>query len=167
MSKTTPMIALAVCCACASPDPTVVGPAEQPPDAALQADPGAFASLAELTRPAGDPPAGWVNDPAELGPDFPQRASNCDLVTFPFPAAVQPYVHPAAACRQREWGHSGIVRQQGRDLHVTTLRVCDGAPGDITEIRLCNLEWKSRPTTWGMAGPSGCVAIEVSPTCGV
>jgi len=99
----------------------------------------ALSSDASVSHPTGDPPEGWVAEPTELAPDYPQSASSCDLVTFPFPAVVKPYLHPTAACQQRDWGNSGIVRQQGRDLHVTSLKACGGGPGDITEIRLCAL----------------------------
>jgi hypothetical protein len=75
--------------------------------------------------------------------------------------------HPTAACRERQWGQSGIYRQQARDIHVTSLPNRCGGPGDIDEIRLCSLAWKSRPTPYGLAGTAGCIVVQLEVTCGV
>jgi len=37
--------------------------------------------------------------------------------------------------------------------------------GDITEIRLCKHGWENQQTTWGKAGPLGCIGVTVTPTC--
>src|SRR6266513_4374121 len=109
-------LAAALCCACTSSERRSAAPSE-PTLAAPSGDFASFAAAVNGTEPSGDPPPAWINNPAELGPEFPQSASNCDFVEFPFPAAVQPYLHPYAACRERAWGGSGIHRQQGRGLH--------------------------------------------------
>jgi hypothetical protein len=106
-----------------------------------------------------------VYHPAALDPGFLQADSNRDLVTFPFPAAVSVYVHPTAACQEKASGVSGIHRQQGRDLHVSSLKGCGGGPGDIAEIRLCKLGWANTTTPYGPAGPNACVGLKVVPTC--
>ena len=159
------LLVLAAACATLASCDSSANPAE-PTGAQHTVDVATLTSW-DVAQPDGDPPPAWIDNPVSLGPDMPQSASNCDLVTFPFPATVQPYRHPDAVCRQREWGSSGIVRQQGRGLHVTTLPKCNGQPGDITEIRLCKIGWANQQTTWGKAGPLGCVAITLSSTCEV
>jgi hypothetical protein len=88
---------------------------------------------------------------------------------FGWPATIPKWdFHPTAACLQRQWANSGIYRQQGRDIHVTSLpNLCGGQQGDINEIRLCSLAWKKRQTPWGLAGGAGCIGVKVEATCGV
>jgi hypothetical protein len=159
------LLALATaCCIAASCDRPSATPSEptvlaQTPDAVLPS------ATSDLLAPGVYPPQAWVDNPAELGPEVPQSASNCDLVTFPFPPSVDVYRHPNAVCREREWGSSGIVRQQGHDIHVASLPKCNGLPGDIKEIRLCKVGWALQQTPWGKAGPLGCIGVTVTPTC--
>ena len=156
------VLALAIiCCAAVACERAASTPAE-PTLAAITATPPVNF---DVGNPEGDPPQAWVDNPTEIGPDVPQSASNCDLVNYPFPATLQAYYHPNAVCRQKEWGNSGIIRQQGHDLHVTTLPKCNGGPGDIAEIRLCKHGWENQQTTWGKAGPLGCIGVTVTPTC--
>jgi hypothetical protein len=154
----------ALCAACTSNEHRRAVPSEPTLDQSF-VDGGQFAAAEFGTEPSGDPPPAWVDNPAELDPDIPQSVSNCDLINYPFPATVHVYLHPDAVCRQREWGNSGIVRQQGRRLHVTSLPKCSGGPGDIAEIRLCKVGWANQQTTWGKAGPLGCIGIKIVPTC--
>ena len=114
------------------------------------------------------PPDDWVSSPAELSVDFPHDASNCDFTMFGLPATIPQWdFHPTAACRQRQWGESGIYRQEARQIHVTSLpALCAGGPGDIDEIRLCSLAWKRAQTPYGLAGGAGCAIIKVEATCG-
>jgi hypothetical protein len=114
------------------------------------------------------PPPGWINAPAELAPDFPQANSDCDFVMFGLAPTIPKWdFHATAACQQRQWGNSGIYRQQARDIHVTSLPKMCGGPGDIDEIRLCSLAWKNTPTPFGLAGGAGCVVVKLEVTCGV
>ena len=115
------------------------------------------------------PPDDWVFSPEELDPDFPHDASNCDFTMFGLASTIPQWdFHPTAACRQRQWGQSGIYRQQGGDIHVISLpRFCGGAPGDIDMIRLCSIAWKNKPTPFGLALGAGCVLVKVEATCGV
>lgn len=113
------------------------------------------------------PPDAWVFSPAELD-NFPHDASNCDFTMFGLaPTIPQWDFHPTAACRERQWGQSGIYRQQARDIHVTSLPKLCGGPGDIDEIRLCSLAWVNRPTPYGLAGAAGCIVVQLEVTCGV
>jgi len=114
------------------------------------------------------PPDDWVFSPAELDPDFPHDASNCDWTMFGTPPTIPQWdFHPTAACRQRQWGQSGIYRQQARQIHVTNLPNRCGGPGDIDEIRICSLAWKNKPTPFGAAGGAGCAVVKLEVTCGV
>ena len=115
------------------------------------------------------PPDDWVFSPAELDPDIPQSTSNCDFTMFGLAPTIPKWdFHPTAACRQRQWGQSGLYRQQARDIHVTSLpKLCGGASGDIDEIRLCALSWKNKPTPYGLAGGAGCIVVKLETTCGV
>jgi hypothetical protein len=114
------------------------------------------------------PPNDWIFSPAELEPNIPQSTSNCDFVMFGLAPTIPKWdLHPTAACRQRQWGQSGIYRQQARDIHVTSLPNRCGSPGDIDEIRICSLAWKNKPTPLGLAGGAGCVVVKLEVTCGV
>ncbi len=114
------------------------------------------------------PPDGWIFSPAELDPNIPQSTSNCDFTMFGLAPTIPKWdEHPTAACRQKQWGHSGIYRQQARDIHVTSLPKMCGGPGDIDEIRLCSLAWVQRQTPWGLAGGAGCIVVKLETTCGV
>jgi hypothetical protein len=114
------------------------------------------------------PPDDWVFSPAELSVDFPHDASNCDFTMFGVPPTIPQWdFHPTAACRQRQWGQSGIYRQQARQIHVTNLPKLCGGPGDIDEIRICALAWKNKPTPYGLAGGAGCAIVKLETTCGV
>jgi hypothetical protein len=114
------------------------------------------------------PPDAWVFSPEDLVPEFPQSSSNCDFVMFGLPPTIPQWdFHPTAACRERQWGSSGIYRQEARDIHVTNLPLRCGGPGDIDEIRLCSLAWKNLPTPYGAAGSAGCVVVKLEVTCGV
>jgi hypothetical protein len=120
-----------------------------------------------LLDPSDCPPQAWIDSPAELAPDFPQANSNCDFTMFGLAATIPQWDYrPTAACQQRQWGNSGIYRQQARDIYVTSLPKLCGGPGDIDEIRLCSLAWKSRPTPFGLAGSAGCVVVKLETTCG-
>lgn len=114
------------------------------------------------------PPQAWIDSPAELAPAFPQKNSDCDFTMFGLaPTIPQWDLHPTAACQQRQWGNSGVYRQQARDIHVTSLPKRCGGPGDIDEIRLCSLAWVNKPTPFGAAGAAGCVVVKLEVTCGV
>jgi hypothetical protein len=114
------------------------------------------------------PPDAWVFSPSELEPNIPHDASNCDFTMFGLtPTIPQWDFHPTAACRERQWGQSGIYRQQARDIHVTNLPNRCGGPGDIDEIRICALAWKNKPTPYGMAGGAGCIVVQLAVRCGV
>ncbi len=124
------------------------------------------------TAPVGDlaaarrafPPDAWVFHPAQLPPGFTKW--EC---TFPHSATI--VRGPNAACREQQWGHSGIFKQMARDLVVngpTAQELC-GGPAHFDVIRLCSDAWIDNPETpWGQAGPIGCVpATEVELVCGV
>ena len=114
------------------------------------------------------PPDEWVYSPAELDPAIPQSTSNCDFIMFGLAPTIPKWdLHPTAACRQRQWGNSGIYRQQARDIHVTSLPKLCGGPGDIDEIRLCSLAWVKATTPYGLAGGAGCIVVKLETTCGV
>jgi hypothetical protein len=120
-----------------------------------------------LLDPSECPPDAWVFSPAELD-NFPHDASNCDFTMFGLaPTIPQWDFHPTAACRERQWGQSGIYRQQARDIHVTSLPKLCGGPGDIDEIRLCSLAWVNRPTPYGFAAGAGGIVVQLEVTCGV
>jgi hypothetical protein len=121
-----------------------------------------------LVDPSDCPPDEWVFSPAELEPHIPPATSNCDFTMFGLAPTIPKWdFHPTAACRQRQWGKSGIYRQQARDIHVTSLPKLCGGPGDIDEIRLCSLAWKNKPTPFGLGGGAGCVVVKLETTCGV
>jgi hypothetical protein len=148
-------------------DPTIARPPISPQRFAL-ADNGAPTDADCLIDLSACPPNDWVFSPAELDPNIPQSTSNCDFVMFGLAPTIPKWdFHPTAACRQRQWGQSGIYRQQARDIHVTSLPKRCGGPGDIDEIRLCSLAWVNRPTPYGLAGDAGCVVVKLEVTCGV
>lgn len=116
-----------------------------------------------LGNPAGFPPDDWVFLPAELGPGFTQW--EC---TFPFPPTLNPRGGPNAACQEKQWGESGIFREQIRDLDIISFGDCGGGVAHFDEIRVCSKAWIDNPSTpWGEAGPLGCVRVNRLPTiCG-
>jgi hypothetical protein len=118
-----------------------------------------------LTDVSDCPPQAWVDDPTVLPAGITVDNSSCTL--FPFPPTITWDLHPTAGCQQKEWGASGIYRQQARDLHVGSLRACAGTQGDIDEIRLCSSAWVNRSTPFGPAGGAGCVVTWIEVTCGV
>jgi hypothetical protein len=129
------------------------------PDSAIPTAP--LADLA-ASRPE-FPPDGWVFHPAVLPTGF--KRWEC---TFPNTVAVP---GPNAACRETQWGNSGIYRELIRDLVVTgpaAQELCHG-PAHFDVIRVCSLAWVDSPETpWGEAGPVGCVvATEPVLVCGV
>lgn len=156
------VIALTLIVACSTEGPPLDPTSPAAPVALLSAAPTAEGCL---TDPDQCPPRAWVESPAELPPGITVKNSDCTL--FPFPARFDWDRHPTAGCSQKEWGNSGIYRQQARELHVTVLNACAGAQGDLDEIRLCSDAWKSRPTPYGSAGAAGCVIIWIEVTCGV
>ena len=165
MARTGTLIFLVTLAACGAgerrPDPTAPNVLAVHASAAPTAE-GCLLDTSDC------PPDAWVFSPAELGLDFPHDASNCDFTMFGLaPTIPQWDFHPTAACRQRQWGESGIYRQQARDIHVTSLPKRCGGPGDIDEIRLCSLAWVNTPTPFGPAGAAGCVVVKLEVTCGV
>lgn len=169
MSRTRLLILMVLVAACAGGDrldPIAPFDAIEPRGIALRnSAPSAEACLADASE---CPPDDWVFSPAELDPEIPQSTSNCDFMLFGLaPTIPQWDLHPTAACRQRQWGQSGIYRQQARDIHVTSLPNRCGGPGDIDEIRLCALAWVRRPTPYGLAGGAGCIVVKLEVRCGV
>ena len=165
MCRTTPLLILVALAACST------GDRESSPTAphSLAFNASAAPTAGGCLLDVGDcPPEAWVFAPDVLEPHFPQDASNCDFTMFGLAATIPQWdLHPTAACRQRQWGQSGIYWQLFKDVHVTSLpRLC-GGPGDIDEIRLCSLDWVSKTTPYGPAGSAGCVVVKLETTCGV
>src|SRR5262245_35884957 len=170
MSRTGLLTLIVLLTACADGDrldPTAVfDPIEPRATAIRNSAPTAEGCLVDASE---CPPDDWVFLPADLDPNIPQSTSNCDFTMFGLaPTIPQWDLHPSAACREKQWGQSGIYRQQARDIHVTTFPVrCAGASGDIDEIRLCALSWVNRRTPYGLAGGAGCIVVKLEVTCGV
>ena len=165
MSRTGPLILLVTVAACGTAERRAAPTA--PTALALHAS---AAPTAEgcLVDPGDCPPDAWIFSPEELNPHIPQDASNCDFTMFGLAATIPQWdFHPTAACRQRQWGSSGIYWQEARDIHVTNLPNRCGGPGDIDEIRICSLVWKNKATPYGAAGGAGCVVVKLEVTCGV
>lgn len=101
------------------------------------------------------PPDGWVFHPAQLPPGFTRF--EC---TFGHSANISSTLGPDVACQSRQWGHSGIFREQARDLVAlgpAAQELC-GGPAHFDVIRLCSEAWIASPETpWGEAGGFGCV----------
>src|SRR5262245_58107412 len=120
------LIVLLTACTGGDRDPMTVFDPIEPRAAALRnASPTAEACLTDARECPSDD---WVFLPADLDPNIPQSTSNCDFTMFGLaPTIPQWDLHPSAACREKQWGQSGIYRQQARDIHVTGFpRRCNG-----------------------------------------
>jgi hypothetical protein len=130
------------------------------------APPADLATVKTHTHPQGYPPDGWVFHPKQLAAAFTKF--EC---TFAFPDGVDPRGGPHSACQEKQWGQSGIYREQVRDMLVPDVPsdVCAERVAHFDEIRICNRAWIDQPVTtpWGDTGPKGCVAaIPLNLVCG-
>ena len=123
------------------------------PSAALaKAKPAAFHG-----NRANFPPDGWVFHPAQLPPGFTKF--EC---IFGHSANISSTLGPNVACQSKQWGQSGIFREQARDLVALGPVAQDlcGGPAHFDVTRLCSEAWIDAPDTpWGDAGGFGCVIV--------
>jgi hypothetical protein len=101
------------------------------------------------------PPDGWVFHPAQL----PRGFDKYECI-FGHSANISTTLGPNVACQSKEWGRSGIYREQARDLVAVgpNAQALCGGPAHFDVIRICSEAFIDAPETpWGEAGPLGCV----------
>ena len=104
----------------------------------------------------------WVLNPETLPPGL-RGTNNC---TFRFGAnTTQWNFHEDGGCWERP-GPDGWTRQQAHRIHVPELAECNGGPGDVSPIRVCQAPGLENPCPINpTTGPNSCAQCVRSFNC--